>query len=47
MAPFSGPTELSARFEPANQLNPCLVEKIHTYATGHEVSEGEELADRP
>ena len=42
--PFSGPTELSALIRTHRQLGPCLVEKIHTYATGHEISEGEELA---
>ena len=42
--PFAGPQELSALLRQHERLGPCLIEKLHTYATGHEVADGEEVA---
>lgn len=42
--PFPGPSELSSLIRSHERLGPCLVKKLHTYATGHEISDGEELA---
>ena len=43
-AEFSDATELSRLIANHERLGPCLVEHLHMYATGHELSSGEETA---
>ena len=41
---FETPRELADLLRDHPRLGPCLVERLHTYATGHELTAGEESA---